>query len=54
MQDEVIKDEAEIANIAKVFLELNNWSLYPEVVIDLFNGRPDYVCVKNDTSLTTK
>ncbi|MVB87126.1 hypothetical protein D6V10_18635 [Vibrio cholerae] len=49
MQDEVIKDEAEIAGVAKVFLELNNWSLYPEVVIDLFNGRPDYVCVKNDT-----
>ncbi|MCG9657623.1 hypothetical protein [Vibrio mediterranei] len=49
MLDEVIKDEAEIADVAKVFLELNNWSLYPEVVIDLFNGRPDYVCVKNES-----
>lgn len=46
MHDEAIKSEAEIADVAKVFLELNNWSLYPEVVIDLFNGRPDYVCVK--------
>ncbi|MCC2525011.1 hypothetical protein [Vibrio coralliilyticus] len=49
MRDEAIKSEAEIAEIAKVFLELNNWSLYPELVIDLFNGRPDYVCVKNET-----
>lgn len=49
MKNEAIKSEEEIAEVAKVFLELNNWSLYPEVVIDLFNGRPDYVCVKGET-----
>lgn len=42
-----IESEAEIAEVAKVFLELNNWELYSEVVIDLFNGRPDYIGVKN-------
>lgn len=47
MKNEKIKDEAEIAEVAKVFLEMNSWILYPEVVIDLFNGRPDYICVKN-------
>lgn len=47
MREETIKDEAELAKITKVFLELKNWKTYPEVVIDLFNGRPDYVCVKN-------
>ncbi|HFD4007923.1 TPA: hypothetical protein ACF33U_004208 [Vibrio parahaemolyticus] len=49
MKEEAIKTEAEIADVAKFFLESNGWSLYPEVVIDLFNGRPDYVCVKNDS-----
>ncbi|MEZ8238588.1 MULTISPECIES: hypothetical protein [Vibrio] len=46
MRDDPIKNEAEIADVAKVFLELSNWSLYPEVVIDLFNGRPDFIGVK--------
>lgn len=47
MRDMAITSEAEIAEVAKVFLELNNWSVYPEVVIDLFEGRPDYVCEKH-------
>lgn len=49
VKDIPIQTEAEIAVIAKIFLELNNWSLYPEVDIDIFNGRPDYVGVKNGT-----
>lgn len=47
MRDMAITSEAEIAEVAKVFLELNNWSVFPEVVIDLFEGRPDYVCERN-------
>ena len=46
VQVETIKTEAEIAEVARVFLELNNWALFPEVVIDIFNGRPDYIGVK--------
>lgn len=42
-------NEAEIAEVAKHFFELRGWTLYPEVVIDLFNGRPDYMGVKNNT-----
>lgn len=42
-------DEAEIAQVAKAFFELKGWVLYPEVVIDFFNGRPDYISVKNGT-----
>lgn len=47
MKSEVIKDESEIAKVAMYFLENNGWDVYPEVVIDVFGGRPDYVCVKN-------
>ncbi len=49
MRVETINTETEIADIAKAFLELNNWALYPEVVIDLFNGRPDYIGIKAET-----
>lgn len=42
-------DEAEIAEVARAFFELKGWKLYPEVVIDFFNGRPDYMGVKNGT-----
>ncbi|OEE38289.1 hypothetical protein A1QO_02610 [Vibrio genomosp. F10 str. ZF-129] len=54
MKDIPIKNEAEIADVAKVFLELNGWYLYPEVVIDLFNGRPDYIGVKNSLCQTVE
>lgn len=46
MRDLKITDESEIAEVAKIFLELNNWKTYPEVVTNLFNGRPDYIAVK--------
>lgn len=47
--NEKIEHETEIAEVAKIFLEINNWNVYPEVVIDLFNGRPDFICKKNES-----
>ncbi|NOI31855.1 hypothetical protein F0238_21470 [Vibrio coralliilyticus] len=49
MKNIPIKTEAELAEIAEVFFTSQNWKLYPEVVIDLFGGRPDFVGVKNQS-----
>lgn len=41
--------EIEIAELAKVFFKHSGYKMYPEVVLDGFNGRPDYVCTKGKT-----
>jgi hypothetical protein len=38
--------EAEIAEVIKLYFESQGWCLYPEVVIPVFPGRPDYIGVK--------
>lgn len=38
--------ETEIAEIAKIYFNHSGYKMYPEVVIDGFNGRPDYVSIK--------
>lgn len=38
--------EEEIATMADLFFASKGWDIYPEVVISLFPGRPDLVCVK--------
>jgi len=48
MKAKNLDDEAEIAKVAKVFFEINNWNMFPEVVIQVFNGRPDFIAVKNN------
>lgn len=51
MSDLKIESETELAEVAKQFFSLRNWDLYPEVVIDLFDGRPDYVGIKNNVCM---
>lgn len=41
-------EEAEIASVAKFLMEYQSWDLYPEVVLNFFAGRPDYVALRNN------
>lgn len=47
MKDVPIKDETELGLVADAFFHAQGWRNYPEVVIPLFNGRPDIIGVKN-------
>ncbi|OES23920.1 hypothetical protein [Alteromonas macleodii] len=46
--------EAEIAAVAKVFFERKGWELFPEVVIPIFGGRPDYIGKKQQLCMAVE
>lgn len=39
--------EALLAKIVALYLKARGWDLYPEVVLSWFNGRPDYIGMKD-------
>lgn len=47
MPADKIITETDIARVAEEFFTRRGWDLYPEVVINGFAGRPDFVGVKN-------
>ena len=40
--------EVEIATVIQHYFSSKNWDLFPEVVISIFDGRPDFVGKKGD------
>ena len=46
--------ETEIALIIGMYFEQKGWDMYPEVVLPNFNGRPDYISVKQELCMVVE
>lgn len=46
--------EEEIAYIAEIFFSSKGWDMYPEAIIPIFSGRPDFIGKKQQLCLVTE